>query len=113
MVFTVISVTPGLSGEPYRRAVANGPEFIETDSAYATLLAETGWIITGQEDLTTAYLASGRRQLRADEAHSEDLAALIGAGEFAERLAGWHPMLAALDENLLRRTLFVAEPRLE
>ena len=110
MAFTVISVRPGLSGESYRRVVANGPEFIETDSDYATLLAQTGWLITGQEDLTTAYLASSRRQLRADEAHAEELAALIGADAFAERLDGWRSSLAALDDNLLQRTLFIAVP---
>ncbi len=110
MAFTVISVTPGLSGEPYRRAVANGPEFIETDSDYPTLLAQTGWIITGHENITTAYLASCRRQLRADEGQRDGLVAVIGASEYAERLAGWRSTLAALDDNLLQRTLFVAVP---
>jgi hypothetical protein len=38
---------------------------------------------------------------------------LIGASEFAERLAGWRPKLAAMDDNILRRELFEAEPGLE
>ncbi len=113
MVFTVISVAPGLSAEQYRRAVANGPEFIETVADYPTLLAETGWIKTGHEDITMAYSASCRRQLHADEAQKDGLVALIGASEFAERLAGWRSKLAAIDDNLLRRELFVAAPKPE
>ena len=45
MVFSVILVAPGLSPGDYARAVENGPEFIESESDYATLLAETRWII--------------------------------------------------------------------
>ncbi|MFQ5784797.1 MAG: class I SAM-dependent methyltransferase [Alphaproteobacteria bacterium] len=113
MVFTVISVAPGLSAEQYSRALANGPEFIETDTDYSKLLTRTGWVITGQEDITMAYAASCRRQLHADEAQKDRLLALIGAGEFAERLAGWRSKLAAIGDNLLRRELFAAKPRPE
>jgi ubiquinone/menaquinone biosynthesis C-methylase UbiE len=110
MVFTVISAAPGLSAEQYSRAVANGPEFIETATDYPSLLAQTGWIIAGHEDITRAYAASCHRQLHADETHKAGLVALIGASEFAERLAGWHSKLAALADNLLRRVLFIAAP---
>jgi len=110
MVFTVISIAPGLSAEQYRRAVANGPEFIETDVDYPTLLAQTGWNVAAQEDLTDAYEASCLRQLQADETHSEALAVLIGTEELAERLQGWRSKLAAMDDDPLRRELFVATP---
>jgi hypothetical protein len=110
MVFTVISIAPGLSAQRYRRAVANGPEFIETDVDYPTLLAQTGWNVAAREDLTDAYEASCLRQLRADETHCEALAALIGSEELAERLQGWRSKLAAMDDDLLRRELFVATP---
>ncbi len=110
MVFTVLAVAPDLSAEQYSRAVANGPEFIETDTDYRALLAQTGWIVTAHEDITATYADRVRRQLDADEAHKEELVALIGASEFAERLAGWAPKLAALGDNLLRRELFEAEP---
>jgi ubiquinone/menaquinone biosynthesis C-methylase UbiE len=110
MVFTVISVAPGLSAEQYPRAVTNGPEFIETDTDYPTLLAQTGWIVTGHEDITTTYADRVRRQLDADEAHEDKLVALIGASAFAERVAGWPAKLAALGDNILRRELFEAEP---
>jgi len=110
MVFTVISVAPDLLAGQYSRAVENGPEFIETDTDYPTLLAQTGWIMTGHEDITMTYADRVRRQLDADEAHKDRLVALIGASDFAERVAGWRPKLAALGDNLLRRELFEAEP---
>ncbi|HSG95761.1 MAG TPA: methyltransferase domain-containing protein, partial [Afifellaceae bacterium] len=101
MVFTVITAAPNLPPEDYRRAVENGPEFIESDIDYPTLLEETGWIVTGHEDVTTTYADRVRRQLEADECYSDELIALIGANEFAERLAGWRPKLVALGDNIL------------
>jgi cyclopropane fatty-acyl-phospholipid synthase-like methyltransferase len=111
MVFTVVCVAPGLSAKKYCRAVANGPEFIETDTEYPALLAQTGWNITGHEDITMAYSATCRRQLHADETQRDRLVPLFGASEFAKRVAGWRSKIAAMRDNLLRRELFVAEPR--
>jgi cyclopropane fatty-acyl-phospholipid synthase-like methyltransferase len=110
MVFSVISVAPGLTPGAYARAVENGPEFIEAESDYATLLAETGWTLLERQDLTGDYAASCRRQIQADEEMAVDLRALLGAAEFEERLAGWHAKLAVLGEGLLRRELFTTEP---
>ncbi len=110
MAFTVISVAPGLSAGQYRRAVANGPDFIETGTDYATLLAQTGWMVTGREDITAAYAASCRHQLHADEAQKDGLVALIGASAFAERVDGWRSKLPAICDNLLRREFFAAAP---
>lgn len=110
MVFTVISIALGLSIERYHRAVANGPEFIETDTDYPTLLAQTDWIIIGHEDVTDAYAASCQRQLDADAAQKEALVALIGTDEYVERVEGWHSRLAAIDDKLLRREFFATAP---
>jgi hypothetical protein len=76
--------------------------------SYAT--RSDGWIITGHEDITMPYAASCRRQLRADETQKGGLVALIGASEFAERLAQWRSKLAAIGDSLLQRELFVAVP---
>lgn len=110
MVFTVISVTPDLSSEDHRRAVENGPEFIESDTEYPALLAQTGWTILDHQDLTMDYAASCRRQLRADDERKDALTALIGATEYSERQAGWQSKIEALEDGLLRRELFVATP---
>jgi phosphoethanolamine N-methyltransferase len=110
MVFTVISVAPGLSRDDHTRAVENGPEFIESEADYETLLGETGWTLVERRNITGDYITSCRRQLRAEEEWKEPLAALIGASELAERQAGWRSKLMALDAELLRRELFVAAP---
>lgn len=110
MVFTVICVTPGLSDAETRRAVENGPTFIESDRDYPTMLRETAWTIADFEDVTTHYGASCRRQLQADEERKSELESLIGAAEVAERMLGWRSKLMAIDDRLLRRYLFVAEP---
>lgn len=52
MAFTVISIAPNLSPEEYKRAVANGPEFIESDIDYVTLLGQTGWVIVDHQNIT-------------------------------------------------------------
>ncbi len=110
MVFTVISVAPGLSAEQHRRAVANGPDFIEAETDYPTLLAETGWRVTDRDDLTKAYADSCQRQLAADQAHKDALAALIGKDAVTQRRADWRAKLAILSEALLRRERYLAVP---
>ena len=109
MAFTAISVTPGLSSANYRRAVENGPEFIESETDYSSMLAQTGWVVLDYRELTMNYAASCRRQLCADEEQKDALVALIGAPEVAERALEWRSKLSAIEEGLLRRELFVAE----
>jgi ubiquinone/menaquinone biosynthesis C-methylase UbiE len=110
MGFTVISIASGLTAKQRRRAIANGPELVESESDYPTLMARTSWSITAHRDLTADYAASCARQIQADEEHESDLAALIGDDEYAERLAGWRGKLAAIRDGLLLRELFVASP---
>lgn len=110
MVFTVISIASSLSPDKYRRAVENGPEFIESEADYPTLLGQTDWAIVDRQDITLDYAASCGRQLQADKNRKDTLEALIGGSEFAERQAGWRSKLTAIDDGLLRRELFVAVP---
>lgn len=110
MVFTVIWITPGLSHDDYQRALENAPEFGEVKSDYPTLLQDTGWTVTDCSDVTEGYASTMRRQIRADSEFRAELEELLGVTEFAERLAGWRSELAAIEEGLLRRDLFVARP---
>ena len=111
MAFTVISIARGLSTTDQDRAVENGPEFIDSETDYPTLLAETGWTLVDRQDITPDYAASCRRTLRAEEEHKDALASLIGAAEFAERHGGWRSKLAAVEDGLIRRDLFLATPK--
>jgi cyclopropane fatty-acyl-phospholipid synthase-like methyltransferase len=111
MAFTVISVAPGLSAEQHRRAVENGPEFIESDADYATMLEETGWKIVDGQDVTAAFAATCRRQLEADESCEQELASFLGSDEYSERVSGWRSKASAISDGLVRRQLFLAVPR--
>ena len=110
MVFTVISIAPNLSQIDQRRAVGKGPEFVEAETDYLTLLAQTGWTVLESKDLSLAYAASVRRQAKADKENKDGVIAVIGACEYADRQTGWVSTLSALDEGLLRRELFVTTP---
>jgi ubiquinone/menaquinone biosynthesis C-methylase UbiE len=111
MVFTVIWITPGLSPEDYRRALDYAPEFGEVEAAYPTLLRQTGWVVAESFNVTEVYAATVRDFMRADAVLADELKALLGAAEFAERQAGWQTQLKGLEDGLVRRDLFVATPR--
>lgn len=111
MAFTVISVAPGLSVEQHYRAVENGPEFIESDDDYSSMLDQTGWKIISCDDITAAYAASCKRQLEVDETQEHELAPLIGKDEYSQRVSGWRAKLSAIGDELLRRELFLAVPQ--
>lgn len=108
MVFTVISVAPGLATADRKRAVEFGPPFVAARAGYPILLQQAGWTITEQIDATAEYAKSVRAQLRAEEAHADELRELLGAAEFSERLAKRRGTVRAADEGLLRRELFAA-----
>jgi ubiquinone/menaquinone biosynthesis C-methylase UbiE len=110
MAFTVISVAPGLPIEQHRRAVENGPEFVISDDDYPSLLDQTGWKTINCQDLTSAFAATCKRQLEADEAQKEQLATIMSKNEVSERLAGWRAKFAAINDGLLRREQFLVVP---
>jgi len=111
MMFSVILVPQELFSKERRRGIENGPEFIDSDCDYPTLLEETGWSIVGRQDITAEYAATCQRQLDADVANAENLRALIGPAEYGDRVARWPEKLAVIAEDLLRRELFTVTPR--
>jgi SAM-dependent methyltransferase len=108
LVLSVISVAPGLAPADHARAVANGPDFVESEADYATLLGQTGWTIVEARDISRAFAASCRRQVLADEIQEGPLTEMLGAEAVAQRQADWHAKLACIEGGLLRRELYVA-----
>ncbi len=108
MVFTVISVAPGLATADRKRAVELGPPFVATRAGYPALLRRAGWTIAEQTDVTAEYANSVRAQLRAEEARADALHELLGAAELSERLTRRRGNVRAADDGLLRRELFAA-----
>jgi SAM-dependent methyltransferase len=110
MVFTVISVSPGLSPSNHTRALNNAPEFVEADQDYPTLLKAAGWEVSEKVDQTGDYEDSCVRQVEADKSYAHELGELLGPREAAERLANWHFKLSAVRDGLCVRDLFVCRP---
>ena len=61
MVFSVISIAPGLSDTDYETADAGGPTFIESPMDYAEMLACTGWTVIARGAVTAARGVSLQR----------------------------------------------------
>ncbi len=110
MVFSVISITPGLAGADYQRAASSGPPFIETDSPYPELLGQAGWDITDHRDLTAEYTASVGKMLDKLETHAAEIALLFGEDDASQERDRRRAALEALEAGLLRRELFGVVP---
>jgi len=110
MAFSVISLAPGLSGAVYRRAVECGPEFIECDADYPTLLEQTGWQILQTQDVSEAFAQSSRRMREVEAEHADELQALLGPDGYAERKSNLKRHHSGAEEGLIRREIFLAAP---
>lgn len=108
MVFSVISISPGLSSADYSRAVEAGPPFVESEASYAELLEKIGWGVEESFDLTNEWGASHRRLLREQEVRTNDLNELLGAAEHSQRVTGNRAAIEAIEAGLLQREFFVA-----
>jgi ubiquinone/menaquinone biosynthesis C-methylase UbiE len=110
MAFSTIFVRPGLAAQDYAEAVAAGPQFIETETDYATMLTATGWRLSDQVDLTPGFMVVMRRLVEARERHTGDLIRLVGESQGREMVEVVRNKMPAIERGLLQRALFVAEP---
>lgn len=110
MVFSVISLTPGLSRVERERALANGPTYIEADITYAGLLKQTGWHVAECIDISGYFVQSQIRVIRAQEKHEAELRQLLGDAETEARMTSMKDRLAVREAGLHRRELYVATP---
>ncbi len=110
MVFSVISIAPGLSEAGHETALANGPPYIESDTSYAALLEQAGWQVAECFDITEDFVESVRRVIEAQEAHQTQLRELLGEAETTARMTRMKDRLAAREAGVHRRELFVATP---
>jgi len=110
MVFSVISIAPGLSTADRARAVEAGPPHIEAKFEYPQMLEASGWRILERIDLSAAYETTGRRHIREVQARAEQMKALIGEAEFDDLLVRRNRNVDAVAEGIVRRDLFVAFP---
>jgi ubiquinone/menaquinone biosynthesis C-methylase UbiE len=110
MVFSVISIAPGLSEVGLETALANGPSYIEIDTTYSALLEQTGWQVIDCIDITEDFVRSVRRVVDAQKAYEKQLRELLGEAETADRIARLKDRLAAREAGVHLRELYVAQP---
>jgi len=110
MAFTVISVPQGLTEEQHRRGVESGPEFIDADADYPTLLRQTGWALQERIDLSGPYADTCREMLLSYDQQGNELAEVMGPSDYLERRSKLAAALEATQEGLQRRELLMATP---
>ena len=110
MVFTVISIAPGLSETDYLKAVECGPSFIAAESSYPDLLAETDWELIGQIDLSNEFHETLKVMLNNELHYASDLEEMLGKKETMRRLSRTEESIYGLENSLIRRELFEAVP---
>ncbi len=110
MVFSVISIAPGLSEAGHETALTNGPPYIETDTPYAALLEQAGWQVIDCIDITEDCVGTVRRVVNAQEVYETQLRELLGEAETAARMARMNDRLAAREAGVHLRELYVATP---
>jgi len=108
MAFSVIAPAAGLSDSERRIAIDSGPEFVDVDSDYATLLAQSNWRTLQRTDVTGVFTRSIRASLDAMETNAAALLDALGHDVYRDRLKRRQDTLFGLDRNVLKREVFVA-----
>jgi ubiquinone/menaquinone biosynthesis C-methylase UbiE len=110
-VFTAIFASRGLSRSALRRVVTAGPPASIVRTSYVSLLRSAGFVGIDERDVTPEYLVVARSKHDAFERFAAELSDVLGQREFAELQAKRRRAIAAIEDGLLRRALFVAHRR--
>jgi SAM-dependent methyltransferase len=110
MAFSVVALSPDLSSEDTARAIANGPEFVESGVSYTELLEKTGWKVIEYRDLSLECAILCKQLRNIDQEWKEQLVKAIGHDGFEDRQNDWQSRLYAIEERLLRREFFLTTP---
>ncbi len=107
MLFSVISVAPGLATADHRRTVDAGPPFVDASDDYGQLLAESGWRLISRDDCTVEYRSSLEALVGAFEEDGE-LVGALGEELVREARIKRQEQIAVIDEGMLVREIFFA-----
>ena len=108
MAFITIHPTEGLSAAELERAIKNGPPEVWAEAPHDEMLASAGFIDVEAIDVTTAFSQTQQAWVDGWREHEDELVDLLGTHALEERKAERQAMRSAIDEGLLRRTLFAA-----
>jgi len=107
-----IFVAPGLPKHLHRRALRAGSTAVGSRGiSQLDLLRRAGFTSIQETDFTAEFLLSARAWYEGRQKQEGALRAAFGDSWFEERQADSREMIPAIEEGLLRRSLFVATSR--
>lgn len=110
IAFYTIFISPGLSDADYRRALRLAPPGVASGKReQQELLRSAEFVKIVETDVTAAYLHTARGWLEARERHAAELRLPEGEAQFEQKQMQNRAQVKAIQEGLLRRSLFVAE----
>ncbi len=107
----VIEVAPRLDRAGRRRAARCGPPHVATSSSYASLLRSAGFGMVDAIDLTEDYRETAAAWRRERLARADEYRSVVGEAVFADRMSAGVTAVRAIEQGLLRRTLYLASRR--
>ena len=112
MEFSVIRLVRAPADDEERQLLArSGPPYPDAGADYAALLSETGWTLLQRIDVTAEFARCMGVLIAESDARRSALLDLLGEAEYAERVERRRSTLAAVARGLLRREIFLAQPR--
>ena len=106
MIFSVISVAPGLNDRDRARAVEIGPPYVTSEIPYDEMLQRTGWRVVERRDQTLQFLDCAEIFRDANQDNKGELADLMSADELQGRLERDAALVKVIASGLLRRELY-------
>ena len=106
--FLTILMSPGLSEAARRRAIDSGPPGVALDTSHHDLLRSAGFADTEEIDLTEEYLRTANAWTKHRVRFADELIEFEGSDTFEERQAERQCGAAAVEDGLIRRSMFVA-----
>ena len=104
-----IFVPPGLPKHLHRRALRAGSTAVGSRGiSQMDLLRRAGFTSIRETDFSAEFLATARAWFESRQNRESELRASLGDSWFEERQADSREMIPAIEEGLLRRSLFVA-----
>lgn len=108
LAFTTIELRPGLSARERRMAKVAAPRAVGSRRPYPDLLASAGFVDVALRDATAEYLLTSRLWLETSEPLRDEVAAIDGPQEVADRLQSWRDDVDAIERGWVTRALYWA-----
>ena len=111
MAFAAIEASADLLPAQRRQVVEAGPPDVLLRTSYHSLLRSAGFVDIVSTDVTSAYRATLEAWSTETERRRDEVVAVMGEDDLAERQSRRAGAMAAVDSGILHRSLYVARRR--